>query len=1223
MARKAKSSRYRAPKNEKGTMTSPPAEEEINDADDVITFNLNFPGGLGTILTMNLAVFKEQGTLAILFLTINDLPETWYLGTLLAKYKGRALKDTDKFDDVGFKKINTLDITDNEPNFTGVTLRHHLNRVMTLLSTDYNRASATHCRSALSEIDSDKDSAAEKDVDYVKELTDSSQVTTKAYDLTSWGLRGFKELSYSSFNPPLPRDYNAGHLAYLHLITLEGAHHSITCSTKGFYINKIKGDHFDPEIHPKHPKIYSNLINLMSDLSPAFPPIFQKAHANAKIVVANIPMYGPQTWYSLDLPNKRCAMRSEFLGYMSGFFQYDENFLANFEFSAAVASNHLTGSPGTEDVLSGSMSVFFHDNLQRTTRRVFDGDVTYNFLENDEEEYSFGSFRVRTINTDNEWAIALNQRKMANFLYHCATIPNEKVYPVVMGVVKYRGKRAVGLSLPPNSMQGIYNSTTVGAMRDQFYVDDPYVARLFGDQINKPDLFLPNTVNVVGGKTAEIFGHYTNRIITVSDKIAYVFPGHFSTLPDPNYRENGKVTPLMRSLGFPKKLRHDFAEFRHTALHRLTEFRAFALYKIQKVITSQDPNTVTLDTFPELADACLNEVILGRTNKKFLPVLQKVRENLFGDAEIQEEKCIRELLNNRVVMRSLLTGLREGSHVKVIEAFKSFVPKNSTLPYYDVRFNPNAYESKDFLVPSTDKNEKMNIAVLGEFNVTIQIPSFLYLQFVDESTILDNAQLLELWKKRLGINTRYLGLLVKGVEGIEVFSELKKLAISEILLRSAKHVFNTLIEPTDRSQTSKAVSHFLNCIFGLVSKVEAARSGKNTSSHRDTIFTLTSASLFELIANDMREHFGFDVKAESFAELFSGYGITKLPVLRRLCLLTGIVLSLKDYDLASEAPVSLGDVVDVVPIVKGYDFESVTTNENYTCALEETTQHNYFDARVIADLTYKQMESIMGPNLADVGFWLQYCNKMSFRVVTVPPFQHQLTAASIIERALGPCNFKTVHAYLFTAAVAAFHEFYNTALKLCLRVHRMTRLISGVNDSFVAHVELTLGLLLTITKHPDAIGVLDLCLARRNGSIRNFDTNIVPSIAAAYCYHREFRKVIALYKEVLATGDLYLDDRKYFEKQLEFAVNDAVNHQRSINNNNEVLALKDMASVADAGNPLKSLGTILFRIINSVIPDPFVPFTVNIVSDYYKNIHGNVDKERIRKKIHRKIRSFD
>ncbi len=45
------------------------------------------------------------------------------------------------------------------------------------------------------------------------------------------------------------------------------------------------------------------------------------------------------------------------------------------------------------------------------------------------------------------------------------------------------------------------------------------------------------------------------------------------------------------------------------------------------------------------------------------------------------------------------------------------------------------------------------------------------------------------------------------------------LSVSEILLRSAKHVYTTYMQGLEMTYLSVAVSHILNCLFASVSQV--------------------------------------------------------------------------------------------------------------------------------------------------------------------------------------------------------------------------------------------------------------------------------------------------------------------------------------------------------------------------------------------------------------------
>lgn len=82
-------------------------------------------------------------------------------------------------------------------------------------------------------------------------------------------------LNLSGYNPPPSYRKLTGDFYYLHLRTLESIDYHITANAKGFYINNSNMNYFDPEPHALHKGIYSNILNLIKNISPKFKKLFE------------------------------------------------------------------------------------------------------------------------------------------------------------------------------------------------------------------------------------------------------------------------------------------------------------------------------------------------------------------------------------------------------------------------------------------------------------------------------------------------------------------------------------------------------------------------------------------------------------------------------------------------------------------------------------------------------------------------------------------------------------------------------------------------------------------------------------------------------------------------------------------------------------------------------------------------------------------------------------
>jgi protein TIF31 len=165
-------------------------------------------------------------------------------------------------------------------------------------------------------------------------------------------------------------------------------------------------------------------------------------------------------------------------------------------------------------------------------------------------------------------------------------------------------------------------------------------------------------------------------------------------------------------------------------------------------------------------------------------------------------------------------------------------------------------------------------------------------------------------------------------------SYISTIVVSEVIVRSAKHVFTGYIQNLDLTCLSAAISHFLNCFFcsgtqaatgaaaELVFKSSTSSSGSKRTRHKrqgrgggvlakasnvdasSTASTqasttgplsgdwsnLTSKILWSALNQEMRDYFHFDLNLESVESVAAVYGVQKISFLRALCQQTGIQL---------------------------------------------------------------------------------------------------------------------------------------------------------------------------------------------------------------------------------------------------------------------------------------------------------------------------------------------
>jgi protein TIF31 len=161
-----------------------------------------------------------------------------------------------------------------------------------------------------------------------------------------------KSIGVSPWNPPPAQYRSKGHLLYLTLTTLEGESVQLTCTVRGWHVNKSTTVSFDPSPRPS-PKDHSchSLIDLLHGLSPAFTEAFVKlvvgdpnnpSPAAVRDVLAISPMQqaiAASPWLANALP----AIASDSLRQQSAFLH-----------TGAVGSDGLAGARDWNDEIQQS-----------------------------------------------------------------------------------------------------------------------------------------------------------------------------------------------------------------------------------------------------------------------------------------------------------------------------------------------------------------------------------------------------------------------------------------------------------------------------------------------------------------------------------------------------------------------------------------------------------------------------------------------------------------------------------------------------------------------------------------------------------------------------------------------------------------------------------------------------------------------------------------------------
>lgn len=304
---------------------------------------------------------------------------------------------------------------------------------------------------------------------------------------------------------------------------------------------------------------------------------------------------------------------------------------------------------------------------------------------------------------------------------------------------------------------------------------------------------------------------------------------------------------------------------------------------------------------------------------------------------------------------------------------------------FDIRFNADAFSTgiehvDDENALNSLKKQKKLITDAAQFLLITQIPTFVRDCMDHSSAPMDGNTLTEVLHSR-GINVRYLGKVAVLLAKIPKLEYLYTIAVQELIIRAAKHIFYTYMQNTDLMNLASAISHFLNCFLATVQPLSPVlgqeelmhhksggasgsmkkqrnnkkkgggaaattasspptttngTNGKAATDHSAEWAQLSQKTLWQAIRKELKQYWDFDLGCDNIEAAVDQYRFHKLSLMRAFCLKVGVQMLLREYNFESrnKATFNEDDIVNVFPIVKHINprasdaFNFFTTGQN-------------------------------------------------------------------------------------------------------------------------------------------------------------------------------------------------------------------------------------------------------------------------------------------------------
>nr|XP_057943587.1 clustered mitochondria protein homolog [Doryrhamphus excisus] len=871
-------------------------------------------------------------------------------------------------------------------------------------------------------------------------------------------------LTYSSWNPPPGFRKMHGDLMYLHAVTMEGQEVNITSSTRGFHLNQSTAFTFNPK--PALPTILCHsLVELLSQVSPAFKKNFsslQKCRIQQhpfERMVAPFPVF---TWMAPHEDHSRECIRVEDVhGSRVGQDQHMAGQSRDWNEELQRARELPRNSP--QDCLHRERVLFktnrdFVEASRKGAVAVVDGHV---MPLNPGEPPHMQVFIWNNIFFSLARDIAQHYRPLGgDAAAHAAascdlrgvqaytSVDTDGLHTLGAAVVDYRGFRVIAQTIVPGILEKNQEQSVLYGSTDhgKTIMTHPRFVQLL-EKASKPLRVQPHKVLDQDDTPVELYSGVETKGILGNDGRHYILDLLRTFPADLNFQYSEETQVNMEEV--PKECQSFGYPQRHH--HSLANLR------------------------PELMDAFVQHRC--DRNRKMAGKHQE------GGASEWEEP-----LDNR----------KDTNHDR------------GSVSDFDIRFNPDLCSPGVRFVPAEDLNcQRRLLWDAAAFLLSSQIPLVLQDCLDHRMAPMDGLTLTSVLHQR-GVNVRYLGTLLRQLDKMEdsrKHHHVQRVCVSDMVTRSAKHVFRTYLQEVEHATLSAAVSHFLNCLLmssTLDSSDQILSRRRSRHRHRShcrraasaTWARLTPSELWVSIRADAEDYYHYTLDRA----VMEDYGLQRVSLLREFTIKTGVQVRMRDYTWDSRMCAIFGeeDVVNMLPGVKHVKY----TASSATWLLEHAyaaVQRGHVSAAL--DLVSKALTlftSVCGALHEDTCTCLRLLGRLSYTLGQhAHAVSHQERAVISSERIRGVDHPQTIHDYqtrLALYCVAAGQ--HCTSLHLLYRARYLTLLVTGDDHPHIAQLDSMLGVVLH--------GLMELNLSLKflhNASVLTSKYHGATSMKHAHSHH--------------------------------------------------------------------------------------------------------------------------
>merc|ERR1719188_2149558 len=985
-------------------------------------------------------------------------------------------------------------------------------------------------------------------------------------------LNCLKVLTPSGWNPPPGYRRLHGDLLYIFVVTLEDKRFHITASTRGFFINQSTEQEFNPKASSPNYLCHS-LIDLLSQISPLFKKNFsqlQRKRTSRHPFERVATPYQVFSWLSPMQEHTIDAIRAE--DAFSSKLGYEEHIPGQTrDWNEELQTTRELPRKTLPERLLRERAIFkvhsdFVSAATRGAMAVIDGNVmAINPGEDPKMQmfiwnnifFSLG-FDVRDhykdLGGDAAAFIAPRNDLQGVKVYNAVDL--EGLYTLGTVVVDYRGYRVTAQSIIPGILEReqeqsvVYGSIDFGktVVSHSKYLD---LLQKAGSQLK----ILPHAV--VNDKEEEILlcSSVECKGIIGNDGRHYILDLLRTFPPDVNFLQLDEdvvdLSKEAKALGFPVVHAHKLACLRQELIDAFVEssymrFIKYAAAQLQQLGRRKQMDLLAVKHKEEevhvpVAAACdpqdQGEAVVMGTNEvsnKEESKESKASKEKSVDSNIEAQKKMSNTSSSgngkmeddeaKKIVESITDSITSGEKRDIEESTKDIVRRAALAvgslkeTEFDIRFNPDVFSPGVKHAPGERDSYKKQIALIrdaSDFLITTQIPAFIR-DCLDHSSVPMDGQTLADNLHNRGINIRYLGVIANMLSKVPQLCYIHAITVSEVIVRSAKHIFTSYLQNLDMTCLSAAISHFLNCFFApnvlpisggsgvgcgsaplgsnnsnsvtsssasadykVSKKRNKKRSGKPTGSSGDMMdwATMSSKSLWKLLNQEMLSYYNFDLNMDNMDEICALFGLQKVSILRAFCQQAGVQLQLREYfscpaNLAGVlSPFCDDDVLNMFPRAKHINPRASDAYNFYTTGQSKIQQGYLKNGYELISEALNLLNNVYGAMHPEIAQCLRMLARLNYIMGDhAEAMSYQQKAVLMSERVNGIDHPYTITEYVHLALYAFANSQISTSLKLLYRSRYLCLLVFGEHHPEVSLIDSNIGLIL------HAVGEYDLSL---------------------------------------------------------------------------------------------------------------------------------------------------